>query len=235
MQNLHPAISKLIAQSKLKTKQDVVFISVYLPKSKNLFRGISEAVKFRLAHRYTPVVLFSFHSIEILQQYDTFDILSLSGTAFVRLPFAKQELERAINNIASISETEWNSFSVNVAETLLKENAIIFKHRQEHDLVNKITFPLLNACCAVKDFPLKREEKLSVVIDKLEIVTLYVQREEITDLFFYAQIAKESKDDYVQKIIRKLEKIKELSKIGQNDLDLEKILSLINQIGEIKL
>lgn len=118
---------------------------------------------------------------------------------------------------------------------MLKEKAIIFNHRQQHDLVNKITYPLRIACNQVLDFPLKREEKLLIVIGKLESAKSYVQQKEIANILLYAQIAKESKDGYVLKVIRKSEKIDELSKINNDDLDIEKILSLINQIDDIKL
>jgi hypothetical protein len=239
---LHPAIEKLFSQNEdlLLASTIVQLISVYSPNLENgTHSGLLEAVNYRLSNSTLPIILLSFYNKQDLSKQDRFGILSLTGTEYIQLPFLPIELINKIKHLTesplNIPKKEWSAFSINVAEILLKEKAITFKHRQQHDLVNKITYPLRIACNQVLDFPLKREKKLLIVNDKLESAKSYVQQKEIANLLLYAQIAKESKDGYVLKVIRKLEKIDELSKINNDDLDIEKILYLINHIDDIKL
>ena len=103
---------------------DIPIISSFLPQHQNsIHSGLLEAVKYRLAHQAHNIILLSFHSKKELLLHDTFHILSLPGTAFIRLPFTLEQLYSTINkyvdNELTIPTTDWETFATNVENPVI--------------------------------------------------------------------------------------------------------------------
>ena len=170
---------------------NVVIVSDFYPqqKKRNIHAGLLEAVTYRLKNPTHYIILLSFFSKEELIKYDTFGILSLQGTEFIRLPFMQEELyttiEKYINIVLSFSKEEWVMFSTNAYKTLLKEKIRMLNHGSQYEFGSFVTIPLRAACVGSFQFP----TLLPVIIERLQSIKLYIAQELVSEFLSMANMA----------------------------------------------
>lgn len=100
----HPAFTNMLEQSWVKIKYlsslvDIRIISSFLLQYLNSIHiGLLQVVKYGLACPAHHIFQLSFHSKQELCLCDTLGILSLQGTAFIRLPFTPEQLYSTIED-----------------------------------------------------------------------------------------------------------------------------------------
>lgn len=204
----HPALSNLLEQSRVKMEYlrslvDMAIVSDFLPlltNSNNIHNGLLEAVKYRITNPAHYILLLSFHSKEELLPHDTWGILSLHGTAFIRLPFLPEQLYTAFNkyidNKLTIPNAESVKFATNACKALLKDKISLLNHGNKLDFVNSITGPLRATAVSLTEYP----ELLPVMKNQLASIKCYIAKEEITELFLLAKASALLPDTFLQSV-----------------------------------
>lgn len=187
----HPALQNLLTSSKdgikcVTSSENAVLISDYLPKtSQSIHAGLLEAVKFRLFHPSQTIYFASFFPKEKLIPLDTFGILSLTGTEFIRLPFYKNQfintLENKQNPVLKISQSEWEPFAIKACKDLLNKNL----HVIQHYLGGKISAIQLNI----------QVPNYKTLQEILEDVRLFCEKEEIDETFNLSKVSQKLPDN----------------------------------------
>lgn len=201
----HPTIENLLEKSKVEmfcqqSLIDVVFITDYFPQVSNqIHGGLLEAVKFKLTHPTSYICISSFYSKEDLIQYDTFGILSLTGTIFLRLPFLPEqlinELEAFTQIQLSIPNEEWIIFSIYACRAVLKEKISVLKHGGRLEFVTAINMGLrweVDLC--LKDS--LRMPCLKTLLSNLQ--SDYQNNKEFVELVELCVVGDSLPDEYIQ-------------------------------------
>lgn len=236
----HPVLIELHKQSKVEmicqqSSSNIVIISDYYPQvSPQIHSGLIEAVKYRLTNPSCYIFITSFFSKEELFLHDTFGILSLRGTEFIRLPFRVEELYSAIEIHTgielSIPKAEWVVFSTNACKALLKEKISVLKHEKNMlQLLSYVTSPLGGSCRAISVNP---AEYTPIIKRQLQSVKQFIS-EELSDLIEMAMIAKNINNPYLQNVVQfadSLNKLKDFS--FSSEFNVIPLLTLINAVDD---
>lgn len=241
----HPTIKKLLVQSEVevfcqKSSIEVVFISDYFPQvSPQIHGGLIEAVKYRLTYPTSYICIFSFYSKEELLQYDTFGILSLAGTVFLRLPFLPEQLKKKLEVYTqiqlSIPNEEWIIFSTNACKILLKEKLRVLKHGGKLEFVSFINIALRIEVRNCLSNP-ERIVELKKLLANLQ--SKFSNNSEFAALIELSNVCESVSDDYLQnvaKFVKGLMKLESLATISRIDLEeikkeIEKLISNFEKI-----
>lgn len=238
----HPALTNLLEQSRVKMKYlrslvDMVIVSSFLQQHTNsIHSGLLEAVKYRLARPAHYILLLSFHSKEELLLHDTFGILSLEGTAFIRLPFAPEQLyftiDQYIDNELTIPNKDWEAFATNACTALLKEKINLLKHGNKLDFINNITGPLRASVVSMTEYP----ELLPVMKKQLAATKCYIDTEEITELFSLANAGASLPDTFLQFVLQFTNGLQQLEMYAtQEEINMQQLITEIDILNETSL
>ena len=241
----HPVLIHLLEQSKVEmfcqqSSIELVFISDYFPQvSSQVHSGLLEAVKFRLIHPNSYICIFSFYSKEELLQYDTFEILSLTGTIFLRLPFLPEQLINKLEALTqiqlSIPDEEWIIFSIYACRAMLKEKINVLKHGGRLEFVTAINMGLrweVDLC--LKDS--LRMPCLMTLLSNLQ--SDYQNNNEFVELIELSQVGYRLPDEYIKAVsgvVKGLNIILSLANVPKIDLkvlknDIEVLISNFNKL-----
>lgn len=242
----HPALTNLLEKSNVNEKYlqsliDVVIVSDFYPQQnkRDIHAGLLEAVIYRLRHPTHYIILLSFHSKEELLKQDTFGILSLQGTVFIRLPFLPEQFSANIEKHTaielSIPKEEWIVFSTYACKTLLKEKISVIKHKDKFGFGNKsafgnnVIYPLRASAVGSLTFP----ELLQDVKQKLKSVKIYTAKEEIEELFWLAEASASLPDTFLQSVSQFVKGFKKLEMYAsQEEINIKQLISEIDILNE---
>jgi len=238
----HPTLTNLLERSRVKMKyqqflEGVVIVSDYLLKdSHQIHGGLEEAVKYRLTHPSCFIFITSFYSREELLQHDTFGVLFLQGTIFMRLPIRLEKLYTNIEKCAeielSIPPAEWIVFSTKACKALLKERISVLKHGNKLDFVNSITGPLRATAIGSSSFP----ELLPVVKQHLQSVKNYTAKEDIRELISLANVSASLPDSFLQSVSQFVKGLQKLEMYAlQDKINIKQLISEIEILNETSL
>lgn len=244
----HPALEKVLKQNlavssgQFDAGHDIYMVSTFLPQHyTDPYGGIEEAVQLRVKNQHTWIVLFSFMDIEHLKPVDQFNLLSLKGAVFLRLPFQTQGLEAALATYAStlpnLSDTEWQSFIENVSVSKIKMIISSLKHGGKLDLGNKILNPMRMAALTLIDFPSQNKSIEQIIVNKIEELKKYLQQDEIRELMKWKEMSKNTFNPsllLVQKFIYKLSILTEGGTAPLIIYQIDQIYHLLSQIKDNK-
>ncbi|MEI6554605.1 MAG: hypothetical protein WCL70_03370 [Paludibacter sp.] len=234
----HPALENLLTTSKEGVKcvtlpNNAVIISDFLPKaSQPIHAGLLEATKYRLTHPTHFIFFASFFPKEKLLPFDTFGILTLTGTEFIRLPFYNDQffitlLEKQKTEF-NLSRAEWETFAIRACKALLKEKLSVLKHGGKLDLVNKLTLKIRleaqNCLFYGQDIKVLRE-CLRTSIE------LYKKIDEIDELIELSNVSKNLPDEYLQIVAKFVEGLYYLESLA-NEPEIN-VFSLISYIDKL--
>ena len=235
----HPALTNLLEQSRVKMKYlrslvDIRIVSSFLPQLPNrIHSGLLEAVKYRLVYPAHYIFLLSFHSKEELLLHDTFGILSLQGTEYIRLPFAPEQLystiDQYVNNELAIPNKEWGAFATNACKVLLKEKISLLKHGNKLDFINNITGPLRASVVSLNKYP----ELLPVVKKQLAAIKCYLDKEEIAEFFSLANAGASLLDTFLQSVSQFTNGLQQLEMFAiQEEINIQQLIAEIDILNE---
>ena len=236
----HPALQNLLTISREDAKcvtlpNNAVLISDYLPKTPpSIHAGLIEAVKFRLLHSTHFIFIASFFAKEKLLPYDTFGILSLSGTEFIRLPLQADKLllliEEKQNAELNLSKPAWEGFAIKACKALLKEKLSMLKHGDKLDFVNKVSFALrIEAQNCLKD-PQRMVELKKLLV----LVKSYNQKAEIIELIELSNVCESLSDSYLDSVIEFVNGLKQLEFLEtQQQIDFHLLISDIDKLNTV--
>ena len=238
----HPALTNLLEQSRVKMKYlrslvDMVIVSDFLPTHTNdTHSGLLDAVKYRLSFPAHYILLLSFHSKEELLLHDTFGILSLQGTAFIRLPFTTEQLystiDQYVDNELAIPTTDWEAFATNACKALLKEKISLLNHGNKLDFINNITGPLRASVVSLNKYP----ELLPVMKKQLTAIKCYIDKEEITELFSLANAGASFPDTFLQSVSQFTNGLQQLEMYAtQEEINIPQLIIEIDILNETSL
>lgn len=235
----HPSLTRFLDYSILEERcnhssYDIVIISDYLSQDfHQVHGGLLEAAKYRLFHPSCYILLTSFFSYNELLQHDTFGILPLPGTEFIRLPFMMTDFYKVIdkyaNNELSIPQVSWIVFSTSACTAMLKEKIGLLKHGNKLDFVNEITGPLRAAAVSLSLFP----NLLPIVNQQLQSLKRYLINEEIEEFFMLTKASESLSDNFLQSVSQFSNSLRHLSsyslKEGSNIKQLISEIDLLNE------
>lgn len=235
----HLALTNLLEQSRVKMKYlrslvDMVIVSGFLPRHiNNIHSGLLEAVKYRLTHPAHCIILLSFHSKKELLLHDTFGILSLQGTAFIRLPFTPEGLystiEQYVDNELNIPNKDWEAFATNACKALLKEKINLLKHGNKLDFINNITGPLRACVVSLTEYP----ELLPVMKKQLAATKCYIDTQEITELFSLANAGASLPDTFLQSVLQFTIGLQQLEMYAtKEEINIQQLITEIDILNE---
>lgn len=235
----HPVLTNLLEESRVKMKYlnsllDLRIISSFLPHQLNtIHSGLLEAVKYRLACPAHYILILSFHSKEELILYDSLGILSLQGTAFIRLPFASVQLDsiidQYIDNELTIPNTDREAFATSACKALLKEKISLLKHGNKLDFINNITGPLRASVVCLNNYP----ELLPVMKKQLAAIKCYLDTEEITELFSLANAGASLSDTFLQSVSQFTNGLQQLEiYAAQEEINIQQLITEIDILNE---
>lgn len=240
----HTAIEKVLSKSLLTLSgmsfpgQDTFVLSTFLPQfCTNPNCGIEESVRIRLGNQHSWIIILSFLDKEYLTHFDSYNLLSLNGTVFIRLPIENNHLLSVLqtcnNTPISLSDEERQIFIDNVCVSEIKKIFLSLKHGGKLDLGNTILNPLRIACKALLDFPAQSQAMEGIIENHFKELEFYLQLPEIQELQEWLNIARNTSDKYlatVQKFILKLSLLKSGGTVLTVLFNIEKINNLLDQI-----
>lgn len=234
----HPALQSMLEQSSIvedcERKSDVAVITDYLPqKVQPIHAGLKEASKYRLFHPYVPIIITSFFEKKEVQQHDTFNILSLNGTNFVRLPCSTNEFEALLKKLSNqeliIFEPEWIAFSITTCTALIKESIKVLNHGNKFEFVNTITCPLMAAATSALYFP----ESMSTVNKTLESIKPYLKEKELLDFFNLSKVCATLPDDNLQTVTAFVDGLKKIEAHEiKDEADIRQLIYDISRVND---
>lgn len=195
-------------------------------------QGLRICVNFRLQNFSAQIFLLSFLSIELLREYDTFGILSLPGTSFIRLPFTRKDLIKAIgsgtDNETPIQSSDWESFAITASKSLLQEKIRTLKHGGKLAYGNQVINPLRTACISVAEYP----ECVSIVKENLQSLRHFTEHDDVSELFSLAHTARNFHDEYLQQVCSFASGLQQLKSYAyQEDVNIQKLISDIDDLN----
>lgn len=236
----HPAIQNLLTTSEegndcVTSTNNAVCISDYIPTATpSIHTGLSEAVKFRLFNPSHLIFFASFFPKEMLLPFDTFGILTLAGTEFIRLPFCANQLlfsikEKQTNGI-NLSQSDWETFALRAGKALLKEKLSVLKHGGKLDFVNDVTLTLrIEAQNCLKD-----SSRISELEKLLADVKSYNKNKEISELIIMSEKCQGLADHYFQNVFEFTNRLIQLESLeSRKQIDFKLLISDIDKINTI--
>lgn len=208
--------------------------SAFIPGEREVLgSGISALVKFRLLHRETPVLFFSFLPKECLEPKDEFGALQLQGTEFVQLPFDKETLLQLAekirdNSLGAISE-EWRSFSERACKSLILKRMLKLTHGSKFPIGNKALNPLRFNCSGLLSFPNLKQDYLPLIQKDFEALHQFIAIPEIAELLQWCGVCNLSEDVYLQNAFAFATQVKQLFAFSSHT-DAAEIISLIDRV-----
>jgi hypothetical protein len=234
----YPAITNLLEQCRKKQKGydfsvDTVVISDFSENKKNIHSGLLEAVKYRLTHRYCYIIFLAFHSKEELFRYDVFNILSLPGTIFIRLPFKCQEFYSVVEECNKIKlkipQEEWTYYSTNVSKALIKDKISVLKHGNKLDFVNQVTGPLRAATVILPSFP----DSKFLIKQYLQSFRDYSKKDEIEELILLSKTSASLSDNFLTSVSQFVNGLQQLILFAEMDeININQLIFTIDLINE---
>ena len=233
----HPAIKKWLSKASdgivdISNSGSCV-ISSYLAQKGAIHTGLLKAVKFRLVNpTQHPIIILSFQSKHELTLQDTYAILSLPGTAYVRLPVSKEALLSVIkiyNTALSIPATEWEQFAIPAYTRLLKEILHRLTHGNPNALGNSALNPLRLACVSYLSFP----AGASIVSEKLENLRQFIAQGAMAEFISMAANAATENDPFLLGAANLAEQLEQLAVQNcHSEGDAKKLIFSIDQINQ---
>lgn len=235
----HPALTNLLELSRVKMKYgrshvNTVIVSDFIPPNSNyIYSSLLEAAKYRILNPAHYILLLSFHSREDMLPYDTLGILSLKGTAFIRLPLEPERiytvLDKYIDNELIIPNPEWTEFAKNTCKVLLKDKISLLNHGNKLDFVNTITGPLRATAVSLTEYP----ELLPVMKNQLASIKCYIAKEEIAELFLWANAGALLPDTFLQSVSQFAQGLQQLEMYAtQEQINIKQLITEIDILNE---
>lgn len=231
----HPTLENLLTTSKEGMKcvtltNNAVIISDFLPKaSQPIHAGLLKATKYRLIHPSNYIYIASFFPKEKLLTFDTFGILSLTGTEFIQLPFYKDQFFRSLEEKQktefNLSKLEWETFAIRACKVLLKEKISVLKHGGKLDFVNNVSFALRIEAQNCLTNPQRIIELKKLLLS----IKLYNQKEEIAELIELSNVSKDLPDNLLKTVAGFVKGLKQLELLAtEQEIDFHLLISDID-------
>lgn len=236
----HPVLQNLLTTSKegmngITSKNNAVLISDFLPTtSPSIHAGLLEVVKYRLFNPSEFIFFASFFPKEQLLPLDTFEILTLTGTEFIRLPLQSDHLllliEEKQRTETNLSKSDWETFAIQALKTLLKEKLSVLKHGGKFDFVNNVTFALRIEAQNCLENPLRIIELKKLLVS----VTSYGQNKEISELIAMSGLCDGLTDQFLQNVSEFTKRFIQLESYeSQQQIDFHLLISDIDKLNTV--
>ncbi|WP_291124935.1 hypothetical protein [Flavobacterium sp. UBA6031] len=234
----HPALENLLTTSKegmscVTLTNNAVLISDFLPKaSQPIHAGLLEAVKYRLFHPSEFIFITSFFPKEKLHPFDTYGILSLTGTEFIRLPFHIDQflatLEENKKTEFNLSKIGWETFAIRACKALLKEKLSVLKHGGKLQFVDAIDMGLrweVDNC-------LNDSLRIPYLITKLsKLQSDYQNNNEFVELVELCIVGDSLPDEYIQVVSGFVNGLNQIAALATaQEIDLKALKNNINEL-----
>lgn len=196
-----------------------------------VFTGIRQAAIYRLKHPKMPLFFYSFLTIEMLNQKDSYGILSLPGTIFVRLPCVGDRFHDLINNCEcdgwTISHDQWNSFSENTCKLLLKGQIAEIMHGKKHEIGNRAIHPLRAAATLLLSNPDNASFK-EAFASRLNAYKEYMKKSHMAEMIELTLICQNATDPFILQTIAMTEQFKKIAEYNYYPNEIKKLISDID-------
>jgi hypothetical protein len=181
----------------------------------------SNAINYRINYPKSIIIYISFLPLELIRKHDKYGILSLAGTVFIRFPFwindLYEQVEDCFLNKANILQNDWKKFASLTISSMLRDRIEILRHRNKLDLVNYVTGPLRAAAIDSPKIP----ELFQVVKELLSKINIYIECDEIKEIFYLVNMSDNLEDDYLHSVKSfkiGLQKLQTYTKISKRNI-----------------
>ncbi|MCK9235117.1 MAG: hypothetical protein M0P09_02235 [Acholeplasmataceae bacterium] len=236
----HPIVEKMLSEiaellSPYPSKRDIHFITTYFPQLNSMpLGGLKEAVYHRLVSHNDYIVLLSFHDVESIRRHDTYKILDLNGTYFLRLPFNLNEIQLIYNKCSvplGKTEPEWQFFATETCKSMLKEEISKLKHSGKLAIGNTIIYPLRAACIAHEHNTSAYHILINELLQKLK---LFLIKEELSNLLLLADVAKALDDVFLNKVTASISILQDIAgDSGKREISIPELIKKTNNFIRI--